>query len=83
MTTSSNRRPMHKTKLMKKVEAQQGKPLETLLPQLLSEYSQTEVAAMLGVNGATISYWKLKFRLSLTKVVTSPGESIEVRHTYE
>lgn len=71
-----------KTKLMKKVEKKQGGvKLEILLPRLFNEneYNLTDIAKLLGVSMATVSYWIIKLQFKLRTVLLAPGETLEIK----
>ena len=71
-----------KTKLMMKVEEEQGGvKLEILLPRLFNEneYNLTEIAKLLEVSAATLSYWIIKLQFKLRTVLLAPGETLEIK----
>ena len=70
-----------KTKLMRRVEQQQGgEELETLLPRLLNENGQnlTETAERLGVSAPTLSYWLIKLRIEMRTIALAPGKTFQI-----
>lgn len=71
-------RPIRKTKMMLRVEAQFGEKLERLLPRIMNEKGYN-AADDLGVSKPTLGYWLLKLGIDYRRVVVSPGEEIEVR----
>lgn len=68
-----------KTKLMRSVEDQQGRPLEHLVPELVNQIGMSRAASQLGVSPATLGYWMLKMGIQYRRVALADGESIEVR----
>lgn len=68
-----------KTKLMRSVEEQQGRPLEHLVPELVNQIGMSRAAQQLGVSPATLGYWMLKMGIQYRRVALADGESIEVR----
>lgn len=68
-----------KTKLMRNVEEQQGRPLEQLVPELVNQIGMSRAAQQLGVSPATLGYWMLKMGIQYRRVALADGESIEVR----
>ena len=70
-----------KTKLMQRVEDDNKRPLERLLPELINERGLSATAQALGVSKATLGYWLLKLGINVRRVALSPGESLEVKRT--
>lgn len=70
---------MTKTRLMLEVEGRLGKPLEKLLPKLISELGYVAAAKRLGVSKATLNYWLLKLGFNRQRVFLQPGEEMVVR----
>ena len=68
-----------KTKLMRSVEEQQGRPLENLVPDLVNQLGMSRAATQLGVSPATLGYWMLKMGIQYRRVALADGETIEVR----
>ena len=48
------------TKLMRRVEREQGESLETLIPRLVNEVGVVATAEHIGVSPAGLGYWMLK-----------------------
>jgi len=67
-----------KTKLMRKVERQCQRPLESLIPEKITEQGLTLTAKELGIGNATLGYWMLKLGISMRRVALSPGENLVV-----
>ena len=68
-----------KTKKMVGVESELGRPLEKVLPEMVTELGLSATADELEVSKATLSYWMLKLDIEYRKVALAPGESIEIR----
>jgi hypothetical protein len=68
-----------KTKKMVAVEERFQRPLEKMLPELVTEQGLTATADQLGVSKATLGYWLLKLGINVRRVALAPGESIEVK----
>lgn len=68
-----------KTKLQKRVEAEQGKPLETLLPMMINERGFTATAQALGIGKPTLGYWLLKMGIEVRRVAVGPDEIVRVK----
>jgi len=68
-----------KTKLMLRVEKQEGQPLEKFLPERLTRDGLSATAKDFGVGTATLGYWMLKLGIRVHRVAVSPGEIIEVK----
>jgi hypothetical protein len=68
-----------KTKVMKRVENEQGEPLQTLLPRLINESGMTGAADALAVSKSTIGYWCLKLGIAVQRVALVPGEKVVIR----
>jgi hypothetical protein len=67
-----------KTKKMLAVEERFRKPLEKILPEMVTEQGLTATADYLGVSKATLGYWLLKFRIDVQRVALAPGDTLEV-----
>lgn len=72
-------RKLGKTKKMTAVERKFSKPLEQMLPTMVTEQGQTATAEQLGVSKATLGYWLLKLGIDVQTVALAPGEQIEIR----
>ncbi len=70
-----------KTKKMTAVEERFHQPLETLLPEMVTEEGLSATADALGVSKATLGYWLLKLGINVKRIALSPGETIEVKRT--
>ncbi len=68
-----------KTKLMLRVEKQNGRPLEELLPERVNDIGLSATAEELGVSKATLGYWLLKLGISVRRIAVSPNEVVEIR----
>ena len=68
-----------KTKKMAAVESQFDRPLEKMLPEMVTERGLTSTAEYLGVSKATLGYWLLKLGISVQRVALAPGETLEVK----
>jgi hypothetical protein len=68
-----------KTKKMAAVEERFQRPLEKMLPELVTEQGLSATADQLGVSKATLGYWLLKLGINVRRVALAPGESIEVK----
>jgi hypothetical protein len=68
-----------KTKKMVAVEERFQRPLEKMLPELVTEQGLSATADQLGVSKATLGYWLLKLGINVRRVALAPGESIEVK----
>ncbi len=68
-----------KTKLMQRVETEQQRPLERLLPEMVNEIGLSATAEELGVSKATLGYWLLKLGINVRRVALAPGETLEVK----
>tara|TARA_B100000686_G_scaffold145425_1_gene152882 strand:+ start:829 stop:1050 length:222 start_codon:yes stop_codon:yes gene_type:complete len=69
---------LKKSKKMIEVEGSIGKPLEEVLPTLVTELGLTGAAKKLGLGKATLNYWLLKFGISVRRVALRPGDSLEI-----
>jgi hypothetical protein len=67
-----------KTKLMRRVEEENRRPLERLLPDLINEMGLSATADSLNVSKATLGYWLLKLGINVRRVALAPGETLEV-----
>lgn len=68
-----------KTKLMLRVEGEQNRTLEELLPERVNEIGLSATADELGVSKATLGYWLLKLGISVRRIAVSPNEVVEIR----
>ena len=68
-----------KTKKMVAVEERFQRPLEKMLPELVTEQGLTATAEQFGVSKATLGYWLLKLGIDVRRVALAPGETLEVR----
>ena len=68
-----------KTKLMRRVELEQERPLERLLPEMVNERGLSATAEALGVSKATVGYWMLKLGINVRRVALAPGETLEIK----
>ncbi|MBM3948398.1 MAG: hypothetical protein FJ312_04000 [SAR202 cluster bacterium] len=68
-----------KTKKMVSVEKRFQRPLEKMLPELVTEQGLSATADQLGVSKATLGYWLLKLGINVRRVALAPGETIEVK----
>ena len=68
-----------KSKMMLAVEERFEKPLEKMLPEMVTERGLTASAEQLGVSKATLGYWLLKLRINVMRVALGPGETLEVK----
>ena len=77
--TVRRRTVARKTKLMLRVEKQNGRPLEELLPERVNDIGLSATAEELGVSKATLGYWLLKLGISVRRIAVSPNEVVEIR----
>ena len=77
--TVRRRTVARKTKLMLRVEKQNGRPLEELLPERVNDIGLSATAEELGVSKATLGYWLLKLGISVRRIAVSPNEIVEIR----
>lgn len=70
---------MRKTKLMQRIEKEQQRSLERLLPEMVNEKGLSGTAEELGVSKATLGYWLLKLGIDVKRVALAPGETLEVK----
>lgn len=69
-----------KTKKMMMVEDALGKPLEEVLPDMLTELGLTKTADRLGISKATLGYWlSKKLGITVRRVALLRGEYLEVK----
>ncbi len=68
-----------KTKLMLRVEKDNGRPLEELLPERVNDIGLSATAEELGVSKATLGYWLLKLGISVRRIAVSRDEVVEIR----
>ena len=68
-----------KTKKMIAVEERFQRPLEKMLPAMVTEGGLSATADELGVSKATLGYWLLKLGINVQRVALAPGESLEVK----
>jgi transcriptional regulator with PAS, ATPase and Fis domain len=74
---------VRKTRLMQRVEQEQGRLLENLLPERINDVGLTDTAQELGISKATLGYWLLKMNIQVKRVALRPGESIEITRQIE
>jgi transcriptional regulator with PAS, ATPase and Fis domain len=67
-----------KTKLMLRVESDEGQILERLLPERINRDGLTATADQLGISKATLGYWLLKLGINVRRVAMSPGETLQI-----
>jgi len=72
---------LKRTKLVQGVEERYNRPLERLLPELITERGLSATADLLGVKKSTLNYWLLKLGINVRRVVLAPGEFLEVKRT--
>jgi hypothetical protein len=70
-----------KTKKMLQVEKRMRRPLEQLLPEMITEEGLTETAKKLGMSKATLAYWLLKLQIRVVRIALAPGENYEIKRT--
>ena len=68
-----------KTKKMAAVEQNYGKPLEEMLPVMVTDYGLTATADEIGVSKATLGYWLLKLGIEVHRIALAPGETVEIK----
>ncbi len=68
-----------KTKKMADVEERFQRPLEEMLPPLVTEQGLSATAEEIGVSKATLGYWLLKLGIDVQRVALAPGEYLEVK----
>ena len=68
-----------KTKKMVGVESELGRPLEKVLPEMVTELGLSATADELEVSIATLSYWLLKLGINVRRVALAPGETLEIK----
>ena len=68
-----------KTKKMVAVEERFHKPLEKMLPEMVTAEGLSATADRLGVSKATLGYWLLKLGINVRRVALAPGDTLEVR----
>ena len=68
-----------KTKKMLTVEEEFHRPLEKILPEMVTEHGLSRSAERLGVSKATLGYWLLKLGINVRRVALAPGETLEVK----
>lgn len=68
-----------KTKKMADVEERFQRPLEEMLPPLVTEQGLSATAEEIGVSKATLGYWLLKLGIDVQRVALRPGEYLEVK----
>ena len=68
-----------KTKMMADVEERFQRPLEEILPPLVTEQGLSATAEEIGVSKATLGYWLLKLGIDVQRVALAPGEYLEVK----
>ena len=70
-----------KTKKMVYVEEKFHRPLESILPEMVTDRGLSATADELGVSKATLGYWLLKLGINVRRVALAPGESLEVKRS--
>ena len=68
-----------KTKKMVGVESELGRPLEKVLPEMVTELGLSATADELEVSKATLSYWLLKLGINVRRVALAHGETLEIK----
>ena len=68
-----------KTKKMIAVEERFQRPLEKMLPPLVTAQGLSATADEIGVSKATLGYWLLKLGIDVQRVALAPGETLEVK----
>ena len=68
-----------KTKKMADVEERFQRPLEEMLPPLVTKQGLSATAEEIGVSKATLGYWLLKLGIDVQRVALRPGEYLEVK----
>ncbi len=68
-----------KTKKMAAVEERFNKPLEEMLPPMVTEQGLSATAEEIGVSKATLGYWLLKLGINVHRIALLPGETVEVK----
>ena len=72
---------MHKSRLMKEVEARLGKPLEVLLVEGYNKHGLPGMAKEWGIAKATIWYWLLAAGIHVQRTALAPGQKIRIEKT--
>ena len=67
-----------KTDRMLKAEELIGMPLESALPIMLTEREPKEVAKLLKISSATLSFWVLRLRISYVTVAIADTDKVHV-----
>lgn len=67
-----------KSRKMLAIERKFNQPLESMLPEMVTEQGLTATAEYLGVSKATLGYWLLKLGINVRRVALAPGESLEI-----
>lgn len=67
-----------KTRKMKEVEKEFQRPLEELVPELISEHGLSEAAEIMGLSKATLGFWELKLGYETRRVVVKINEEVPV-----
>ena len=68
-----------KTKKMVAVEERFHKPLEKMLPDMVTDEGLSATADRLGVSKATLGYWLLKLGINVRRIALAPGDTLEVK----
>ncbi len=68
-----------KTKKMLEVEERFTEPLESMLPEMVTERGLSATAEYLSVSKATLGYWLLKLGINVQRIALRPGEFIEIK----
>lgn len=72
---------IRKTKKMIDAEARFGRPLESVLPALITDEGLTGAAAIIGISKASMGYWMLKLGIQTHHIAIGPGERITVHRS--
>ena len=70
---------VRKTKMMVAVEAKFRRPLEELLPEMVTDIGLSASANVLGVSKATLGYWLLKLGINVRRIALGPGDTVDVK----
>tara|TARA_Y100000310_G_scaffold143479_1_gene142841 strand:+ start:983 stop:1507 length:525 start_codon:yes stop_codon:yes gene_type:complete len=68
-----------KTKKMTAIENRLSRPLEDVLPEMVTKQGLSNTAFELGVSKATLGYWLLKLGITVRRVALNPGDQMEVK----
>ena len=72
-----------KSPKMLRVERRFRRPLEQMLPEMVTEHGVTDTAKRLGMSKATLNYWLLKLGIRVVRIALAPGETYEIRRVRE